>query len=225
MELEFIKNIASNEWFVFASGIDSIVSLLISGGVLWKVMVVLKEINNIYIKQNNNQAGTNNLSQKGGKGNQQASRDINNIYYNIKPDFDIYNFSDLIDKMYEVFMKKQETKSLDFTQIDLEEKNKINGLKVYFDEIMKEDIVYFSPLKEFIDNSDDEFRERFEFVLKSIKRLTLEDDNKKLSPEKINKIISSIDIQKWEIQKNKNAQIFIHYLYFACLIGDKNDKS
>ena len=174
---------------------------------------------------NNNQAGTNNLSQKGGKGNQQASRDINNIYYNIKPDFDIYNFSDLIDKMYEVFMKKQETKSLDFTQIDLEEKNKINGLKVYFDEIMKEDIVYFSPLKEFIDNSDDEFRERFEFVLKSIKRLTLEDDNKKLSPEKINKIISSIDIQKWGIQKNKNAQIFIHYLYFACLIGDKNDKS
>ena len=84
MELEFIKNIASNEWFVFASGIASIASLLISGGVLWKVMVVLKEINNIYIKQNNNQAGTNNLSQKGGKGNQQASRDINNANTNTK---------------------------------------------------------------------------------------------------------------------------------------------
>lgn len=91
---------------------------------------------------------------------------------------------------------------------------------------MKDDIVYFYPLKEFIDdNNDDEFREKFQFVLKSIKKLTLEDGDKKLTPIKINRIIKNIYPQKWQIQKNNNAQIFVHYLYFACLIGDKNARS
>ncbi|EAK9882199.1 hypothetical protein IO418_001266 [Campylobacter lari] len=80
MELEFIKNIANNEWFVFISGLASIVSLLISGGVFWKFRIALKKINNIYIKHNSdNQNTANNLTQNGGSGNQQAGRDINNV--------------------------------------------------------------------------------------------------------------------------------------------------
>ncbi|EAK9882200.1 hypothetical protein IO418_001267 [Campylobacter lari] len=177
-------------------------------------------------QNNNHQATANNLTQNGGSGNQQAGRDIINFNFVSNPDFDIYSFSELIDEMYEVFIKKQEVESLDFRRIDLEEKNKINELEVYFDEIMKDDIVYFYPLKEFIDdNNDDEFREKFQFVLKSIKKLTLEDGDKKLTPIKINRIIKNIYPQKWQIQKNNNAQIFVHYLYFACLIGDKNARS
>ncbi len=41
--MEFIKSLASNEWFIIASGVASILSLCVSGFTLWKVKIVIKQ--------------------------------------------------------------------------------------------------------------------------------------------------------------------------------------
>ena len=162
---------------------------------------------------------------QGGHHNRQAGGDMYEYHhhYYYLPDFNVIHFGSLIEEMYDHFVKEVGTEDLIFTQMNLEEKNRLNELETYFNQIMKEDIVYFSSLRDFVANADSEFIEKFNLVAKSIKRLVLEDGDEKLTPSKINRIVRHIDTQGWNIQKTNNAYILVHYLYFRCLIGEKND--
>lgn len=145
---------------------------------------------------------------------------INNYPENSSMDFDLIEFESLINDMYSCCFNKSGG-GFDFVQIKIEEKNRINKLEFYFNEKIKKDIVYFKPLHEFILNSEDDFRAKVEYVAETIRSFVIEDGTSELTQEKIQKIIKKFYEQKWNFKQKQYAIVFIHYLYFICLIGKK----
>ncbi|MCT7570852.1 ABC-three component system protein [Aliarcobacter butzleri] len=161
-----------------------------------------------------------------GTNNQQANRDINNTTHNhfIDDDigFDLVETEKTIDDLYEISQSLNERKTFNFDGINIDEKNKLNQMIDYFESIIKKEIVYFSEIKEVLEANDDDFRERFEYIIETIKGAIISIDNKEeLTPQKINKIFEKFYKQDWDFKKKQRAKRLIHFMYFSCFIGKK----
>lgn len=160
-----------------------------------------------------------------GRDNKQAGRDINikEYHFNFPLDFDVFSFEELINEINDHLLVEDQVEKNDFLQIDIEKKNRLNELELYFNEIIQEDVVYFNPLHTFIENNDENFRNKFKHVVRTIRSLVIGDGNVQLTQDKIKKIMQNIYLQDWTYQKRQYALILIHYLYFVCLIGKKEE--
>lgn len=163
-----------------------------------------------------------------GEGNQQAKRDINNIthiYNENDISFDYMETEKIIDDLYNIaktFTKKEE---FTFKRMKIEDKNKINKMEEYFESKIKQDIVYFAEIGRVLELNEDDFRERFKYIIGTIKGAILAIDNKEdLTPIKINMVFKIFYNQKWDVSKKLRAERLIHFMYFMCFIGKKKTK-
>jgi len=163
--------------------------------------------------------------EQGGKHNKQAGRDIHDITHNHFDDdisFDLVETEKIIIDLYEL-SEKIETKA-DFTydRIKIEDKNKQNFMEDYFKAKIEEDIVYFKEIQEVLYLNDEDFIDRFTYIIRTIRGAIIAIDNKEdLTPGKINKIMNQFYKQDWNFKKKLKAERLIHFMYFSCFIGKK----
>lgn len=159
-----------------------------------------------------------------GTNNQQAGRDINNYYLNDEIGFDLLETEKIIDDLYEISRTVLEKKNYDYLGMNIDEKNKLNQMTEYFNTIIKKEIVYFTEIREVLESNDDEFRERFVYIIETIKGAIISIDGKEeLTPQKINKIFEKFYKQNWDFKKKQKARILIYFMYFSCFLGKKEN--
>ncbi len=172
-----------------------------------------------------------NEQNQSGIGNKQAGgdivgRDINNTthnHFNDEVDFDLIETEKLIDDLYEISKKFNEKDDFSYKRMsDIDEKNRLNEMEKYFKELIEPDIVYFDEFNIVLKENEDDFRERFEYIIRTIKGAILAIDNREvLNPKKINKIFQKFYKQDWSFKKKQKAERLIHFMYFACFLGRK----
>jgi len=160
-----------------------------------------------------------------GDNNQQAGRDINTTINNFFEDdvsFDLVETEKIIIDLYELSKSIETKEDFTYNRIKIEDKNKQNKMEEYFAEKIEEDIVYFQEIKEVLYLNDEDFTDRFKYIIRTIKGAIIALDNKAdLTPSKINKIISQFYKQDWDYKKKQKAERLIHFMYFSCFIGKK----
>lgn len=160
-----------------------------------------------------------------GEHNQQAGRDIHNTTHNHFDDdigFDLVETEKTIDDLYEISKTMPDKKTYDYLGMIIDEKNKLNQMTEYFNTVIKKELVYFSEIKEVLESNDDEFRERFEYIIETIKGAIISIDSKEeLTPQKINKILERFYKQDWDFKKKQRAKRLIYFMYFSCFLGKK----
>ncbi|MCX6077680.1 MAG: hypothetical protein NTW78_12460 [Campylobacterales bacterium] len=167
----------------------------------------------------------NNGQRQDGQGNQQAGGNINNTTHNHFDDavsFDLVETEKIITDLYEL-SENIETKA-DFTydRIKIEDKNKQNQMEDYFRAKIEEDIVYFKEIQQVLYLNDEDFTDRFKYIIRTIKGAIIAIDSKEdLTPIKINKIMGQFYKQGWDYKKKLKAERLIHFMYFSCFIGKK----
>ena len=159
-----------------------------------------------------------------GSNNQQAGESIYNTFINENDiGFDLVEIEKIIEDLYEV-SKSINTKQ-DFTikrMEKIEDKNKINQMEKYFDTVMKQDIVYFNEILTVLRSNEEDFYERFKYIITTVRGAVLAIDNKEeLTPSKINQILKIFYKQDWSFDKKIKASRLIYFMYFFCLIGKK----
>lgn len=159
-----------------------------------------------------------------GQNNIQAGRDVNVYNYNDNISFDLQETEQLIMDIYEI-SQKMEVAQVEFTYArmeKIEDKNKLNNMEEYFQSKIEKDIVYFDEIKQVLQLNEDDFRDRFEYIIGTIKGAILAiDDSEKLTPSKINLIFSKFYKTDWDWQKKQKAERLIHFMYFYCFLGKK----
>lgn len=160
-----------------------------------------------------------------GNNNQQAGRDINTITNNIFEDdvsFDLVETEKIIIELYELSKAIETKKDFTYDRIKIEDKNKQNQMEEYFSEKIEEDIVYFKEIQQVLYLNDEDFTDRFKYIIRTIRGAIIALDNKAdLTPSKINKIIGQFYKQDWDYKKKLKAERLIHFMYFSCFIGKK----
>lgn len=168
----------------------------------------------------------NGQNQNGTK-NQQAGRDINTTTYNYADadSFDLVETEIIIDDLHSISKNISTKQKITFEKMKIEEKNKINNMESYFNSIIKKDIVYFSEIMKVLRENDNDFQERFKYIIETIKGAILAIDSKEeLTPEKINEIFKTFYKQDWDYTKKIRAKRLIHFMYFTCFLGKKKLK-
>ena len=167
----------------------------------------------------------NNGQKQDGQGNLQAGGDIHNTTHNHFDDdisFDLVETEKTIDDLYEISQGVNTKESYSYKGMNIEEKNKLNQMTEYFSSVIQDEIVYFYEIKTVLESNDDDFRERFEYIIETIKGAIIAIDSKEeLTPYKINKIFKKFYKQDWNIKKKIRARRLIHFMYFSCFIGKK----
>jgi len=159
--------------------------------------------------------------QQEGSHNQQAGRDIHN-HFDEELGFDLVETETIIDDLYEISNTIETKKDYTYDRMNIDEKNKLNQMSDYFDSIIKKEIAYFGEIKEVLEENDDDFRERFEYIIETIKGAIISIDNQEeLTPHKINKIFERFYKQEWDFKKKQRAKRLIHFMYFSCFLGRK----
>lgn len=163
--------------------------------------------------------------QQEGENNQQAGRDINNTTINQYEDnisFDLVETENLIVDLYDISVEIGTQKDFTFDRMKIEDKNKLNDMEKYFEERIQRDIVYFKEITQVLQMNQDDFRERFEYIIGTIKGAILAIDNSDmLTPQKINTILGKFYKQDWGWKKKQKAERLIHFMYFYCFLGKK----
>ena len=97
-----------------------------------------------------------------------------------------------------------------------------NQMEKYFDTVMKQDIVYFNEILTVLRSNEEDFYERFKYIITTVRGAILAIDNKEeLTPSKINQILKIFYKQDWSFDKKIKASRLIYFMYFFCLIGKK----
>lgn len=163
-----------------------------------------------------------------GEQNQQAGRDINNnsttIYQeNDNISFDLVETENLITDLYEISVKIGHQEGFTYDRMTkIEDKNKLNEMEQYFEERIKADIVFFKEIQQVLYLNQEDFRDRFEYIIGTIKGAILAIDNsEKLTPQKVNLILGKFYKQTWDWKKKQRAERLVHFMYFYCFLGKK----
>lgn len=160
-----------------------------------------------------------------GENNQQAGRDIHNTTINQYEDgisFDLVETENLILDLYDISVEIGEQEEFTFDRMKIEDKNKLNDMEQYFEERVRTDIVYFQEIRQVLYMNQDDFRDRFEYIIGTIKSAILAiDSSDKLTPQKINIIFGKFYKQDWDWKKKQKAERLIHFMYFYCFLGKK----
>lgn len=167
----------------------------------------------------------NNGQQQEGKNNQQAGRDINQTTHNHFGDdvsFDFTETEKIIIDLYELSKHIDTKEDFSYDRIKIEDKNKQNKMEDYFKAKIEEDIVYFQEIQDVLHMNDEDFIDRFQYIIRTVRGAIIAIDSKEdLTPLKINKIMGQFYKQDWDYKKKLKAERLIHFMYFSCYIGKK----
>ncbi len=167
----------------------------------------------------------NNGQKQDGQGNLQAGGDIHNTTHNHFDDdisFDLVETEKIIDDLYELSKDIDTKKDFTYDRIKIEDKNTLNQMEDYFRAKIEEDIVYFKEIEQVLYLNDEDFTDRFQYIIRTIKGAIIAIDNKEdLTPVKTNKIMGQFYKQDWNYKKKRKAERLIHFMYFSCFIGKK----
>lgn len=155
-----------------------------------------------------------------------AARDINKITINnhCKDDFQVNALFELMFKLFDSIEERNE-ELIDIKAIELQDKNKINNLESYFNEFIVDTIKYHDSIEQIIQNLDDDDRDKFKVILKSLKHFIYsEDDSRILTSQKFQNIFKNFYNKGIPTSLEEYLETFIYYLYCSCHIGEKNDK-
>jgi len=160
-----------------------------------------------------------------GSNNQLAGGNINNTtnhYSDELVSFDLVETEKMIDDLYEAARGMDNREKIPSGRMDISEKNKLNGMEKYFEEQMRPHIVYFKEIDLVLHSNENDFQERFVYIVETIRGAILAVDEKvELTPFKINKIFEKFYKKDWGWAKKTRAVRLIHYMYFDCAIGKK----
>lgn len=163
--------------------------------------------------------------QQEGEGNIQAGGDViqtTNNFFEDDVSFDLVETEKIIIELYELSQTIETKEDFTFDRIKIEDKNKQNQMEEYFSEKIEEDIVYFKEIQQVLYLNDEDFTDRFKYIIRTIRGAIIALDNKAdLTPAKINKIIGQFYKQDWDFKKKLKAERLIHFMYFSCFIGKK----
>lgn len=163
--------------------------------------------------------------QQDGQNNQQAGRDINTAIHNHFDDdisFDLAETEKIITDLYELSQTIDTQEDFTYDRIKIEDKNKLNQMEDYFKSKIEEDIVYFKGIQQVLYLNDEDFTDRFKYIIRTIKGAIIAIDSKEdLTPIKINRIMGQFYKQDWDFKKKLKAERLIHFMYFSCFIGKK----
>ena len=163
--------------------------------------------------------------QQEGEQNQQAGRDINNTTHNHYDDdisLDLVETEKIIIDLYELSKDIDTKEDFTYDRIKIEDKNTLNQMEDYFKAKIEEDIVYFKEIQQVLYLNDEDFTDRFQYIIRTIKGAIIAIDSKEdLTPVKINKIMGQFYKQDWDYEKKLKAERLIHFMYFSCFIGKK----
>jgi len=163
--------------------------------------------------------------QQEGEQNQQAGRDINNTthkHYDDDISFDLVETEKIIIDLYELSKDIDTKEDFTYDRIKIEDKNTLNQMEDYFKAKIEEDIVYFKEIQQVLYLNDEDFTDRFQYIIRTIKGAIIAIDSKEdLTPVKINKIMGQFYKQGWDFKKKLKAERLIHFMYFSCFIGKK----
>ncbi len=114
-----------------------------------------------------------------------------------------------------------------FKHVDIELKNKINNLNEdYFNFIKDKSQVYFSQISKFLgDPKNKEFLEQYENISNELQAKIITNRDKFTEFNKIFEYYYDFILAKCpELKKKKRLiRIFLHFMYWSCDIGKKND--
>lgn len=119
--------------------------------------------------------------------------------------------------------------STDFTSVDLEEKNIINGLSQdFYDNCIATDFEpYFNELDEFLKiRENEDLLQKIENIVSSLNRKIFKNRSNYDSFEEVLEDIENtlIDSQYKQLKgMEKTVNLFLYYLYSNCMIGKKTD--
>ena len=144
-------------------------------------------------------------------------------------EFDESDLKEIIISVHNVISKKENlTNAVDFSKIDLEEKNRLNNLsKSYFDESIKRNFEYFSQIETFLSSPiNEELSELYEDTKDELNaKITLRRD------EYVEFENLLEDFYDYVISNNQNdlkgkkrlVRTLLHYMYWRCDIGKKEE--
>ncbi len=146
----------------------------------------------------------------------------------LKPlEFDESDLKEVILSLHSAFkMQKDTLNALDLTSLNLEEKNRLNGLsKEYFDNVIKRDIEYFNQIKDFLSSPiNDELIDLYDDAVSELNgKITLRRDEyvefENLLEDFYDYIIRNNEKQL--TGKKRLVRTFLNYMYCNCDIGKK----
>ena len=151
---------------------------------------------------------------------------LNNL---LKPlDFDESDLKEIIIAVHKVISRKDEfSSSVDFSKINLEEKNKLNNLsKGYFEDSIKRNFEYFGQIENFLSSPINEaLIELYEDTVSELNaKITLRRD------EYVEFENLLEDFYDYVVSNNQNdlkgkkrlVRALLHYMYWRCDIGKKD---
>lgn len=163
--------------------------------------------------------------QSGNNNKQAGGNIITHNHYENADSFDLLETEKIIDDLHSISKTISTKQKTSFGKMKIEEKNKLNNMEEYFNSNIKKDIVYFSEIMKVLRENDNDFQERFKYIIETIKGAILAIDSKEeLTPEKINGIFKTFYKQDWDYTKKIRARRLIHFMYFTCFLGKKELK-
>ncbi len=144
-------------------------------------------------------------------------------------EFDESDLKEIIIAVHKVISKKDDFKStVDFSKIDLEEKNKLNNLsKGYFDDSIKRNFEYFGQIENFLSSPiNEELSALYEDTKSELNaKITLRRDEyvefENLLEDFYDYVVSNNQIDMKG--KKRLVRTLLHYMYWRCDIGKKEE--
>ncbi len=164
--------------------------------------------------------------QANGNYSQAAGRDINNIITRGSFIFNPQDLSDLIDKIFSNVETDGDSLKCDFTCINIEEKNKKNGIsEEFYKECIQEKVCHFGKIDQFLKNPKYEaYKNKFFGIVESLKPKVL---NALQDGKNMQYILSTLFDYFYETNQNCDddkkplIMILAYYMYHNCYIGRK----
>lgn len=173
-----------------------------------------------------------------GIGNKTAGRDIIEkqqtiYYYNPHP---IRFFENDLKEIIHVFSKEIDVikniveETSDFDRPNISKKNELNNLsEEYFEHIKKESLVYFDKIRMFLnDPRNEEFLKKYLSTTKEINRKIVCNRKEFQYFEIIFDAIFSyiVESSNYDLPFDRDLiWVFLHFMYYNCDIGEKDDKT
>jgi len=140
-------------------------------------------------------------------------------------DFYENDIREIVQSFSKIDLKKSKLSEIPQKR-DIELKNEINNLsKVYFNNAIKKNLIYFNQIKEFLENPiNDEYLNKYQNTIDDInEEIIIHRDEYDKFEEVINHLFKYVLNNAPELHDKRSfLRLFLHYMYYNCDIG-KNE--
>ncbi|MCD6578395.1 restriction endonuclease [bacterium] len=137
-------------------------------------------------------------------------------------DFNENDIKEIVQSFSKINLKKSKLSEIPQKR-DIEYKNKLNNLsKVYFDNAIKKNLIYFNQIKDFLEDPiNEEYLNKYQNTIDDInEEIIIHRDEYDKFEEVINHLFKYVLNNASELHNKRSfLRLFLHYMYYNCDIG------